>query len=46
MSARPPDVILLDLDLPSDSGQGIAHEIQARGWDIPIIVLSAAENAR
>jgi two-component system KDP operon response regulator KdpE len=40
--ARPPDVVILDLMLPTMSGQEVCGRLRARS-EIPIIVLSARE---
>lgn len=36
-----PDVIVLDLQMPEMDGIGFLEERQKRGWDIPVVILSA-----
>ena len=39
---EPPDVIVLDLQMPRLDGRGFARELRRRGRRIPIVVISAA----
>lgn len=43
---RAPDVILLDMRMPVLDGWGFARQFRAAGKRAPIIVMTAAENAR
>jgi CheY-like chemotaxis protein len=36
-----PDVIVLDLQMPVMDGPTFYHELRSRGFDIPVLVLSA-----
>jgi two-component system response regulator (stage 0 sporulation protein F) len=40
--AREPDLILLDMRLPIMTGWDVAHELRARGYRTPVIVMTAA----
>lgn len=45
--ARPPDVLVTDLAMPSMSGQELIAQVRERlGEDVPILVISASANAR
>lgn len=45
--ARPPDVLITDLAMPSMSGQELIAQVRERlGEDVPILVISASTNAR
>lgn len=39
------DVIILDINMPGIDGWGFARGMRRRGFDVPIVVLSAAPNA-
>jgi CheY-like chemotaxis protein len=41
-----PDVILLDMRLPRMNGWQFTQELRARGFDTPIVVLTAAQNSQ
>jgi DNA-binding response OmpR family regulator len=41
-----PELILLDIHLPDMNGSAFARELQARGVVVPIIVMTAAHDAR
>lgn len=43
---RRPSIIVLDMRMPIMDGWTFARELQARGFRIPIIVITAAQNAR
>jgi DNA-binding response OmpR family regulator len=36
-----PDALVLDLAMPVMDGRELFHEIRQRGWDVPVLVLSA-----
>lgn len=44
--ARPPDLILLDLKMPVMDGPTFASEFRRRGGTAPIVVVTAADDAR
>jgi DNA-binding response OmpR family regulator len=46
LSPNPPDVIVLDLDLPGESGSEILARLRARGTRAPVIVLTASGRGR
>ena len=41
-----PSAVLLDMRMPVMDGWGFAREARRRGHDFPIVVMTAAENAR
>lgn len=41
-----PDLVLLDMRMPVLDGWGFAREVRARGLDVPILVMTAAQNAQ
>jgi len=41
-----PSLVLLDMRMPILDGWGFAREIQARGVRLPIVVMTAAQDAR
>jgi two-component system chemotaxis response regulator CheY len=41
-----PSLVLLDMRMPQMDGWGFAREIRQRGIELPILVMTAAENAR
>lgn len=46
VSKRPPAVILLDMKMPRMDGWQFAQELRRRGLAVPLIVMTAAHNAR
>jgi CheY-like chemotaxis protein len=45
IEAAPPCVILLDMRMPVLDGWGVARELRARGIEVPIVVMTAAQDA-
>ena len=43
---REPSLVLLDMRMPELDGWGFARAIRERGMRLPILVMTAAENAR
>lgn len=41
-----PRLILLDMRMPNLDGWGVARELRRRGLEIPIVVMTAARDAR
>src|ERR687892_2932795 len=41
-----PSLVLLDMRMPVLDGWGFARELKARGVQLPILVMTAAQNAR
>jgi CheY-like chemotaxis protein len=41
-----PELMLLDMRMPVLDGWGVARELKARGIRLPILVMTAAQNAR
>src|SRR5215210_5782201 len=41
-----PSLVLLDMRMPVLDGWGFAREVKARGLRLPILVMTAAQNAR
>jgi len=41
-----PELVLLDMRMPVLDGWGFARELKRRGVDVPIVVMTAAQNAR
>jgi CheY-like chemotaxis protein len=41
-----PSLVLLDMRMPVLDGWGFAKELKARGMHLPILVMTAAQNAR
>jgi two-component system, chemotaxis family, chemotaxis protein CheY len=41
-----PSLMLLDMRMPVMDGWGVARELRARGDRLPIVVMTAAQNAR
>ncbi len=41
-----PVLVLLDMRMPVLDGWGFAREVKARGLDLPILVMTAAQDAR
>ena len=48
LEAEPFDAVVLDLQMPQMDGRSLFREMRARGYDIPVVILSAyrAEDAR
>jgi CheY-like chemotaxis protein len=46
VAAERPEMILLDMGMPVMDGWSFARELQARHWDVPLIVMTAAKDAR
>ena len=46
IEAEPPSLVVLDMQMPELDGWGLAHELQARHLDPPILVMTAGGNAR
>ena len=42
----PPSVLLLDMRMPRMDGWQVAEQLRARGLQVPIIVMTAAQSAR
>jgi two-component system, chemotaxis family, chemotaxis protein CheY len=43
---QPPSVVLLDMNLPIMNGWELASELRARHLEVPILVMTAARDAR
>lgn len=46
IQANPPAVVLLDMRMPVLDGWGFARALEEKGIDVPIVVMTAAQNAR
>ena len=46
LEQTPADLVLLDMRMPVLDGWGFARAVQERGLTIPIVVMTAAQNAR
>jgi two-component system, chemotaxis family, chemotaxis protein CheY len=46
VSAHPPSLVILDLWMPVLDGPGFARELDARGLDVPIVVMTASYLAK
>jgi two-component system response regulator MprA len=46
VARQEPDVIILDMRLPRMNGWEFSEALRARGVDIPIVVLTAAQNSQ
>ena len=46
MSARPPDAVLLDLQMPVMDGETFLREVRLRGIETPVIVVSGKPGRR
>lgn len=46
LERKRPCVILLDMRMPALDGWGVAAELRRRGLSYPVVVVTAAENAR
>ena len=42
----PPRVVLLDMRMPVLSGWDVARELHTRGMELPVVVMTAAQDAR
>jgi CheY-like chemotaxis protein len=45
IETSPPCVVLLDMRMPVLDGWGVARELRARGVGVPIVVMTAAQDA-
>jgi CheY-like chemotaxis protein len=45
IESSPPCVVLLDMRMPVLDGWGVARELRARGVGVPIVVMTAAQDA-
>lgn len=45
IESSPPCVVLLDMRMPMLDGWGVARELRARGVGVPIVVMTAAQDA-
>ena len=45
IASSPPCVVLLDMRMPLMDGWGVARELRARGIAVPIVVMTAAQDA-
>jgi DNA-binding response OmpR family regulator len=41
LSEARPDLMLLDINLPDRSGWDILREVRSRGWNVPVVIISA-----
>ena len=46
IAACRPGLVLLDMRMPVLDGWGVARELRERGITVPLVVMTAAENAR
>jgi CheY-like chemotaxis protein len=46
VAEHPPSLIILDLWMPVLDGPGFARELDARGFDVPIVVMTASYLAK
>ena len=47
LAVRRPDVVLLDLSLPTSPGEAVAGALRARwGDDVPLVVISASDDGQ
>jgi two-component system response regulator PrrA len=46
VSEHEPDVIVLDLQMPVMDGRTFFHELRSRGFDVPVLILSANDGRR
>ena len=41
-----PDLMLLDINLPDRSGWDVLREMRGRGWNVPVVIISAVRVSR
>jgi DNA-binding response OmpR family regulator len=41
-----PDLMLLDISLPDRSGWDVLREMRRRGWNVPVVIISAVRVSR
>jgi DNA-binding response OmpR family regulator len=41
-----PDLMLLDINLPDRSGWDVLREMRRRGWNVPVVIISAVRVSR
>ncbi len=46
LSEAPPDLMLLDINLPDRSGWDVLREMRRRGWNVPVVIISAVRVSR
>ncbi len=46
IARQPPDLMLLDMQLPVMDGRAVIRELRASGLKLPIVVMTGAQDAR